>query len=228
MKKILLLHGALGAKSQFEELEKILSSSFIVHTMNFPGHGGKPLPAEPFSIRMFAEDILRRLDDNKIEKINIFGYSMGGYAAMYLARNYPQRTGKIMTVATKFLWDEEIASREVRMLNYDKMKEKVPAYAAELEKRHAPQDLKTILDKTAEMMINLGMDNELKPEDYPLINNEIIVGLGDSDKMVTVQETLDVFNLLPNGRLMVLQNTPHPLERVKTEQLADEIKRFMM
>jgi hypothetical protein len=133
-----------------------------------------------------------------------------------------------MIVATKFLWNEEISAREIKMLNYDKMKEKIPAFVAELEKRHAPRDLKTLLDKTAEMMNNLGMDNELKPEDYPLINNEVIVGLGDSDKMVTLQETLDVFNLLPNGRLMVLQNTPHPFEGIKTGQLADEIKRFVL
>ena len=227
MSNILLLHGALGAKSQFAELEKMLTNDYPVHSVNFSGHGGEPIPSEPFSIKMFAQDILHYLDENKIDKINIFGYSMGGYAAMYLARHNPSRVGKIFTIATKYLWNEEISAREVKMLNYDKMKEKIPAFIRDLEKRHAPQDLKTILNKTAEMMINLGKDSELKPEDYPLIEHDVIVGLGDSDKMVTIQETLDVHNNLPNGRMIVLQNTPHRFEGIKTGQLADEIKRYM-
>jgi pimeloyl-ACP methyl ester carboxylesterase len=225
---LLLLHGALGAKSQFKELEKMLASAFRVHSINFSGHGGEPVPEEPFGIKMFADDILRYLDANNIEKINIFGYSMGGYAAMYLARHNPGRVAKIFTIGTKFLWNEEISAREVKMLNYEKMKEKIPAFAAELEKRHPGQELKTILNKTAGMLINLGRKNELNDEDYPLINHDVVVGIGDGDKMVTMQETLDVYNKLPNGRLVVLQNTPHPFEGIKTEQLTDEIKRFFV
>lgn len=228
MNDLLLLHGALGAKSQYIELGKKLSPAFRVHSINFSGHGGKPVPAETFSIKMFAEDILRYLDSNSIEKIDIFGYSMGGYTAIYLARHFPARVGKIFTIGTKFLWDKEISKREVNMLNYEKMKEKVPAFAAELEMRHSPQGLKTILNKTAELMLNLGRNSELKYEDYLLINNEAVLGIGDGDKMVTMQETLDVYHRLPNGRLMVLQNTPHPFEGIKTEQLVDEIKRFFL
>ena len=226
MNNVLLLHGAIGAMSQFTELEKFLVNDFKVHSLNFPGHGGEPVPAEPFSIKMFAEDILRYLDSNGMEKISIFGYSIGGYAVMYLARYSPNRVGKIFTLATKFLWNEEISEHEVKMLNYDKIKEKVPAFALELGNRHTPQDLKTILNKTAEMMINLGKHNELKSEDYLLINPDVLVGIGDRDKTVTLNETVDVYKALPNGRLIVLPNTPRPFEGIETNRLADEIKRF--
>jgi hypothetical protein len=40
MDNLLFLHGALGAKSQFSEIEELLSGSFSVHSINFSGHGG--------------------------------------------------------------------------------------------------------------------------------------------------------------------------------------------
>lgn len=226
MKDLLLLHGALGAKSQFVEFENTLQKSFNVHSINFTGHGGNYIPVSPFSIKMFAEDILKWLDENKLGSINIFGYSMGGYAALYTAKHYPARINKIFTLATKFEWSEEIAGREVKMLDAAKIKEKVPKFAEELKERHHPQDWEKVLFKTAEMMNNLGKKNELTANDYKEIEHEILIAIGDRDKMVSLEESMVVYKTLKNGSLLVLPHTPHPLEQVDKERLAREIKCF--
>lgn len=226
MKDLLLLHGALGAKTQFTQLENRLRSDFKVHSINFSGHGGEPVPDKQFSIKLFAEDILKYIDSKKIDSINIFGYSMGGYAALYLAANYPERAGKIFTTATKFYWDPEVSAREIKMLDYFKMKEKIPAFLSELEKRHAPQSIEIILHKTREMMVNLGKSNDLKPNDFELIKHDVTVGIGDRDKMVTLAETVDVYKKLQNGKLLVLPNTPHPFEGIDIERLVFEIMKI--
>lgn len=49
MKKLLLLHGALGSKNQFKSLKEILKSDFDVYDFNFEGHGGLVSDAD-FSI----------------------------------------------------------------------------------------------------------------------------------------------------------------------------------
>ena len=144
--KLLLLHGALGSKAQFKPLEDRLKSSFELFTLNFSGHGGKELPDKPFSIEMFAGDILRWLDDNNISRVNFFGYSMGGYAGLYLAKHMPQRIGRIFTLGTKFEWTEESALREVKMLDAGKIMEKVPKFAEDLKARHKPQYWKAVLE----------------------------------------------------------------------------------
>ena len=117
MKHILLLHGALGSLEQFDKLQTQLSANFIVHTLNFSGHGGQPIPKKGFSIELFANDVLNYLDEKKIPSINIFGYSMGGYVALHLAVHHPERIKSIFTLATKFEWSEESTAREVKMLN---------------------------------------------------------------------------------------------------------------
>ncbi len=231
MKKLLLLHGALGAKEQFDELSAKLSSSFEVHTMNFTGHGGGEIPNEPFSMEMFRGNIISYLEENDIKEIDIFGYSMGGYAALHTALNSPGRIKKIFTLATKFEWTPEIAEREVKMLDAQKIKAKVPKFAEELAARHGENNWETVLLKTAEMMKGLG-DSGGRHAGRPLhldqINNEVQVGIGDSDKMVSLKESETASKALLNGRLIVLPGTHHPLEMVDAERLAREIKRFFI
>jgi pimeloyl-ACP methyl ester carboxylesterase len=228
MQKILLLHGAIGSADQLSRLEEELADSFSVHRLNFTGHGGSPYTAAPFSIKLFATEVIAFLDKKGINTITIFGYSMGGYVSMYLAKNHPERVNKIITLATKFNWDEIIAANEVKMLNAEKIEEKLPEFAAALQKRHAPNDWKTILEKTAVMLIEMGKDNPLNPCDYPEIQHPVLLMLGDRDKMVTLDETVEVYKNLPEAQLAILPKTAHPIEMINTTRLANEIKSFLL
>ncbi|MFM6925182.1 MAG: alpha/beta fold hydrolase [Ferruginibacter sp.] len=228
MEHILLLHGAIGSKSQLLPVEKKLTDSFSVYTLNFSGHGGSPLPDEPFSIEQFASEVITFLDESKIDSIHIFGYSMGGYIAMYLAKHYPQRIKKIITLATKFAWNEAIAAQEIKMLNAAKIEEKLPDFAAALQQRHAPNDWKIVLERTAAMLTVMGKDNPLTIDDHSGIQHPVLLMIGDRDKMVTLDETIEVFESLPRAQLAVLPNTPHPIEMVNTSRIANEIRTFLL
>lgn len=221
---ILLLHSAISALDQLFRLEKELQSSY--YKLNFCGHGGLAFEDEEFYF-LFASEVIQFLDKNNIESINIFGYSMGGYVAMYLAKYRPERVNKIITLATKFNWDEAIAANETKMLNPVKIEEKLPDFAAALQKRRAPNDWKIVLEKTAAMLTKMGKNNPLKPADYPEIQQAALLMLGDRDKMVTMDETILVYKSLPKVRLAVLPDTPHPIEMVNTDQLAFEISSFL-
>jgi len=85
MKNLLILHGAIGSKSQFNSLASLLNNQFNIHLLNFSGHGGEAFK-ENFNIPQFADDVLVYLEQQKVESIDIFGYSMGGYVALYLAK----------------------------------------------------------------------------------------------------------------------------------------------
>jgi esterase len=226
MKNILLLHGAIGSSAQLQPLDEKLKEQFLVHLMNFSGHGGEAMPAK-FSIPLFADDVLRYLDKNKIEKINIFGYSMGGYVALYLAKHYPNRVEKIFTLGTKFNWTPEIADKEIKMLDPDKIAEKIPAFAKVLEERHAPNDWKEVLRKTADMMVELGNHNTLDLSDYRMIEHRAVIALGDLDNMVTAEETKAVAANLKNAELVVLEETAHPIEKTSPGMIAEKLIVFL-
>lgn len=227
MEDVLLLHGAIGAADQLQDISKALSNKYEAHTLNFSGHGGTTMPAEPFSMQLFSNDVLRYLDEHKIERVSIFGYSMGGYVAMYLAKHYPERINKIVTLATKFHWDEAIAAKEIQMLDADKIAAKVPAFAEALEKRHAPNDWKLVLSNTADMLDRLGADNTLKPGDYTSIQTPVLILLGDRDKMIGLEETVAVYKALPNAQMGMLPATPHPIEQADVARLSYFISNYL-
>lgn len=227
MQHLLLLHGAIGAKDQLQPLADELSDYYIIHTLNFSGHGGEPFPANDFSIPVFARNVMAYLEKNNIRQTNIFGYSMGGYTALYLARHSPMLVNRIITLATKFHWDPTIATKETAMLNADTIEEKVPVFAKQLQQRHYPNDWKIVLQKTKQLLVQLGDKNNLQLNDYQTILTPSLLLLGDKDKMVTPEETAQVEKALPNGKFQLLENTPHALEKVDVKMLGNIAHRFL-
>lgn len=225
MKKLLLLHGAIGSSQQFEQVASLLNTAFELHTPDFSGHGGKAFPGSPFSIELFANDVLNWMQENKIAIIDIFGYSMGGYVALYLAKHHPSRVGKVFTLATKFNWNPEGAAKEAAMLNPEKIAEKVPAFAKALEQKHG-ENWKTVLTKTAAMMLALGSSPSLSLTDLADIQQRVLISVGDKDKMVTLEETITAYRALTNAQLLVLPQTQHPFEKVNAERIAAEIRNY--
>ena len=136
MKPLLLLHGALGSGDQFNELCTLLRHDYDIHALNFSGHGGNEFPEQDFSIGLFGIEVLHYMEEKKIESASFFGYSMGGYVAMYLAKKLSNKVDAVITLATKFHWDQEIAAKEIKMLDARTIEQKLPAFASQLEKRH--------------------------------------------------------------------------------------------
>lgn len=225
-KSIILLHGAIGAKQQMQKLADKLSATFDVHLLNFSGHGGEKFQSE-FNIQQFAIELKNLIDSFPNQKFGIFGYSMGGYVALYLDSQHPGLISSIFTLATKFNWNPDSANKEASLLNPLKLQEKVPAFAAELEKRHAPNDWKELMQKTADMMIEMGNNPPLNSISFNHITIPVLIGLGDLDKMVSKEETMHVVNSLPMGFFKSYANWQHPIEKVDIEILAADVKQFL-
>lgn len=213
MKSIILLHGAIGAKDQLEPLAvELKQQGYNVFTLSFSGHGQTPF-ASNFGIEQFALELEQFINENKLNQPTVFGYSMGGYVALYLAYRNPTILGNIITLGTKFEWSPEIAQKEVKMLDSKTIIEKVPKFAEALQKRHG-QDWELLLQKTAEMMLSLGNKNALSLTDFTTIENKVLIGLADKDNMVSLEETTAVYKQLKNGAMYMIPNTKHPIETV--------------
>lgn len=221
-KPILLLHGALGAETQLFPLKTELGKQgHQVFTLNFSGHGGVPFSKDGFGIEVFAEDINRFINQHALSGIHIFGYSMGGYVALWYALHYPQKISKITTLGTKFDWSPESAAHEVRKVNPERIEEKIPAFARILEKRHAPNDWEELLNKTATMMKGLGDQPLLHEDNLPNINCPVTIALGELDDMADKTYSEKVSAILPEGKFVFLPNTLHPIEKISIEMLLD-------
>jgi pimeloyl-ACP methyl ester carboxylesterase len=218
MTPILLLPGALGSKVQFDLLAaQLRNKDREVYALNFSGHGGEPFSQEGFGIEVFADDVIKFLNLHHLKQVDIFGYSMGGYVALWLAHKNAKYVGRIITLGTKFDWSPESAANEVRKMNADKIVAKVPAFARLLESRHSPNDWKELMSKTAVMMTALGSKPLLKKDILQTILNQVDILLGDQDEMADREYSKQVASWLPKGKFHLLAETPHPIEKVKLE-----------
>jgi pimeloyl-ACP methyl ester carboxylesterase len=223
---LILLHGALGSAAQFDPWLPLLEKNFRVHAFDLEGHGSRAFADRPFRIAHFAENLADFLRENDLVGSDIFGYSMGGYVALYLARQAPEMLGKIHTFATKLAWSSETSAREVKMLDPETILQKVPKFAQVLEMRHHGNDWREHLARTADLMLDLGQSPALLPADFEAIPNRVRMGIGDRDNMVTILETEQYYRHLPLGEMLVLPNTPHPIEKMDPAHLCTAITEF--
>ncbi len=220
---LVLLHGALGSKVHFSVLKSHLTNDFEVFDLNFDGHGGNLTNAE-FSIELFSKNLVDFLVANDLKKVHVFGYSMGGYVALYTALNHPAYFEQIVTLGTKFDWTAAAAEKEVKMLNPSVIEEKVPRFAESLKQLHSPDDWKNVMLKTADLMKNMGDQPPLTTADFAQITTPVTIGIGDADKMVSQEESRQAANALPNAKFAILPNVVHPIDQIPVEILVDYIK----
>ena len=216
---LLLLHGALGTKRQLEPIKEFLLEQFDMYDFNFSGHGGDN-SNEPFSIELFTQNVIDFMAANRLLRTSIFGYSMGGYVALNLAIKYPELVDRVVTYGTKFDWTEASAEKEVKMLNPDVIKEKVPKFAEKLKNDHFPSDWKILMNKTAQMMLNLGGGEKISEAEFSKIQHNVTIGVGLEDTMVTVEESKHVASLITRAKMIELPQQPHLLERVDMEVIS--------
>ena len=206
MTKTILLHGALGTAQQMAPFADLLDSDSMC--IDFPGHGALSADTEAYSIESMAEFVLEQID----EPVELFGHSMGGYVALYLAAHHPELVTNLTTLATKFDWTPEGAAKEVKMLNPEIVKEKVPAFAKMLEVRHGKY-WPSVMIRTADMMLNLGASPLLTSSVLGKVQCPVLLMRGSEDKMVSEQETLRAKSYLQDANYKELEGQPHPFER---------------
>lgn len=216
---MILLHGALGSATQFDAILLYKPENQSVVALNLPGHGGVACP-EPFSMQLFADAVLKYLDQNGLDQTAIFGYSMGGYLALWLACHYPERISRVTTYGTKLDWNPEVASGMNRMFDPEKIETKAPQFAEMLSKIHQTDDWKSICRQTSAFLTDLGNGHGISEAEYAKIQCPVIIGWGDLDTVVTEAESRQVAERIPNGRFEILVGGKHLIEQVDPLRLA--------
>lgn len=226
---LLLLHGALGSPVTLEPLAALLATDFEVKSFAFTGHAGREVQAETFNLPHFAEEVRAFLAEHETAPAHVFGYSMGGYAALLAASWEPGRFASITTLGSKLDWSPESAAAEIRLLDPEKILAKVPSFAEVLRQRHAPADWAAVVRATAALMTAAGAVPPLAATDFAALQVPVQTLMGDGDLTAERGDASRVLAaLLPQGRYAVLANTLHPIERVDIPDLTRRIRAFAL
>lgn len=232
--QIFVVHGALGSAGQLEPVALALGEIGTVHNVELPGHGDTPLPdGSSFSMQAIVDalrDVVLEVPvtsaQNDLTALPIvFGYSMGGYAALALEAQRPGTFGAIVTLGTKFAWSPELASRELRRLDANFILEKIPKFAKTLEVRHVGSGgWKLLLERTGALLTQLGDTPLLTWETMPMICSRVCMAVGELDDTVSADEAAEYATYIPGGVSRLVAGAPHPIERVSVSDIVTLVR----
>lgn len=223
---LLLLPGLLGAiSSQWRPFLKPLAEQYRLLLVDLRGHGRSQNNAPTLNVTQMAEDISGLLDHLNIERLHIAGYSLGGYLGLMLALGQPRRVATLLMHATKFYWTPDAVAKMLQQLDPDIMAQKVPTYADQLVKDHGGRQWRTLVRQAAELTASL-VENGLAERQLKNAQQPVLVSVGDRDELVPLPEAFRLSRALPNGELLVLPNTRHPLQTVRLVPLLPMMQTF--
>lgn len=220
---LLMLHGSRGTYQELLPVAEALTGFCNPILPNLLGHGGRDIPA-CFSVRDMAEDVLAQMDAHGIEAMHCFGYSFGGYVALYLARHFPHRINGVCTLATKIRFDAQTVTLWTRLSSVPRVRERQNDL---MNQRHPGQDWVRLVEGLASLYRRLGTTPELSDRDLSSIDIPTLTIAADKDQLVPWQESLELAYSMPRGHGYTFAGQAHPISVVPADFLATIIGKWL-
>jgi len=123
-KPLILIHGLGLNHSIWEKNVQSLYSCFRVILPDMRAHGKSFSSSEGFTMRDMGEDVVRIMDQLNIPSAIIVGHSMGGYIALSILENFPERIYGIALIASQIYADLAINKKQRIKMAEQLIKEK--------------------------------------------------------------------------------------------------------
>src|SRR5689334_18884371 len=97
---ILLIHGIGDNSTTWSSVQSTLAQRFTVIAPDLLGHGLSDKPRADYSVAAYANGMRDLLTVLGIERATLVGHSLGGGVAMQFAYQFPERTERLVLVAS--------------------------------------------------------------------------------------------------------------------------------
>lgn len=232
---LIVLHGAYMNIPSMGTIIPKLAETHKVYAIEFQGHGRTTDIDRPITYPNLADDVAAFMDAVKIEKADVFGYSMGAAAGLQLAIRHPEKVDKL--AAASVAYDAEgwqpafkafIPQMSVEMFVNMPFAEDYRKLAAN------PDGFPELVRK----LIALEKEPMAWEADVRALKTPVLIITGDAD-VATLEHSVALFRLLgggvmgdmgkplPASRLAVLPATSHTAVVSQPELLHAFVEPFL-
>jgi pimeloyl-ACP methyl ester carboxylesterase len=200
---VIFLHGGLSNADYWGHQAPPVAARHTVVLMDSRGHGRSTRDARPYGYDLMADDVVALIDELKIPKADIVGWSDGGIIGLDLAMRHKGRIGKVFAFAANTVTAGVVDGVE-----------KNPTFAAFIAragKEYAaysttPKEYDAFVKQISKMWAEQPnwTDAQLKAIDRP-----ILVVDGDHDEAIKREHTEYIAATIPHAGLLILPNGSH-------------------
>ena len=113
--QLMCLHASPLSGAVYEAWLQEIGKDRLAVAPDTPGYGGSDTPPAPLQIGDFADAMIRFMDEMKIKTTDVFGYHTGSLTSVEIARKYPNRIRKVVTISAPNYTPEERAVAKARV-----------------------------------------------------------------------------------------------------------------
>jgi pimeloyl-ACP methyl ester carboxylesterase len=200
---VILLHGGFVSSDEWGFEVPLLSKTHKVIVVDSRGHGRSTLGSVPLTYNLMSADVLGLMDQLKIKKASIVGWSDGGIIGMILAIKHRERIDKLFTYGSNY----NISGYKDEPSDTSSGKRFMARATANYRKLSSTPDdfgkLKAALGKM------YSAEPNLNPADLKTIKAPTIIACGQYEQFIKAEHFKELSELVPSAKLVVIPNVSH-------------------
>jgi pimeloyl-ACP methyl ester carboxylesterase len=245
-RQLAVLNGFAATSSDWDPsfIDKLASSNELIFLDN-RGIGRSTDNGRPFAITELADDVLRVVETLGVERVNVLGWSMGGFIAQTLAVQHPGRINKLILLSTDpggadadlasaAVWSQltdmsgtphEQARRLLALLFPNDVAETIYREFGDVVAAARAQLSPSLVDRQAAAMDawhRTGLGNRLREVNVP-----VLIATGAADIVIPPSNALKLVNAIPGAWLAQFNGGGHAFMAQYPRPLADLINSFL-
>ncbi|MDG1698294.1 MAG: alpha/beta hydrolase [Polaribacter sp.] len=219
---IILLHGLMGALSNFKETFNYFSTNgYRVLIPELPLY---KLPLLKTNVKNLAQFLKEFMEFKELDNVILLGNSLGGHIGLYFTMNYQEKVSALVLTGSSGLYEKAMGDSFPKRGNYEYIKEKTRDvfYDPEIGTKEMVDDIFKIVNDRNSVIRTLAIAKSAirhnMSNDLPKINQPTCIIWGKQDT-VTPPEVAEDFNkLLSNSDLFWIDKCGHAAMMERPEE----------
>lgn len=227
---LLLLHGLMGALSNWEEVINEFKNDYRVVIPMLPIYD---LPLLTTGVKTLAKHVHRFVTYMGLKDVNLLGNSLGGHVGLIYVTSHPQPVKTLILTGSSGLYENAFGGSFPRRESYDFVKEKVEYtfYDPKIATKELVDDVfQTINDRNRVIRILAMAKSAIRhnmAKDLHKIHIPVSLIWGRNDRITPPDVAIEFNQLLPNSELHWIDHCGHAAMMEQPEEFNKLLRAFL-
>ena len=216
---IVFIHGVGLEKEMWSHQVEFFKNHNIL-TYDLIGHGKTPLNKQDISFDDFSDQLINLIDELKIDKIHLIGFSIGSLIARNFAEKFNDRLQSLTLLGSIYKRSEQ--QQKIVSARFNQAKQELKLSKQALKRWFTDKYLENnpnTYEKISSILSSNNMSNFLKvyalfvnhknDEDFEKIKTNTLVMTGENDIGSTIEMSQELNKIILNSELKIVKDGKH-------------------